>query len=227
MREVVLDTETTGLDPFRGHRIIEIGCLELENHIPTGKTFQRYINPERDIPAESTRITGITYADVRDKPVIADVIDDFLAFIGDSPLIIHNAVFDMKFLNAELKTLNRQQLPMSRAIDTLRIARQKFPGSPASLDALCKRFSVDNTMRDKHGALLDSYLLADVYLELIGGRQRDLNLLKEKESHDTEVIATTKPILAPRTFPINAQDVENHRAFLAKISDPLWRKIEE
>lgn len=226
MREVVLDTETTGLDPFRGHRIIEIGCLELQNHLPTGNTFQRYINPQRDIPAESTAITGITYADVRDKPVIADVIDDFLAFIGDSPLIIHNAAFDMKFLNAELKTLSRQQLPMSRAIDTLRIARQKFPGSPASLDALCKRFGVDNTMRDKHGALLDSYLLADVYLELIGGRQQDLNLHNEKSDPLTALPSAAKITIEPRVFPINNEDADNHRAFLATIKNPLWNIID-
>ena len=222
MREIILDTETTGLDPNSGHRIIEIGCLELINYLPTGKIYQQYINPERDIPAESTAITGITYDHIKDKPVIADVIDDFLSFIGDSPLVIHNAGFDMKFLNAGLQRLNRPALSYSRAIDTLKIARQKFPGSPASLDALCKRFGVDNTMRDKHGALLDSYLLADVYLQLIGGRQPDLELRSESQQA-LEVTATvSKTYIPARNFPANHSDLQNHQRFMSLLENAIW-----
>ncbi len=176
MLEVVLDTETTGMDPFNGDRLVEIGCVELKNHLPTGRTLQIYINPERDIPAEATAVHGITNEFVADKPVFSQVYMDFVDFIGDSKLIIHNAEFDMKFLNWELKNVGHKGLKWSRVIDTLGMARQKFPGSPANLDALCRRFDIDNTSRTFHGALLDSELLAEVYLELIGGRQHGMGL---------------------------------------------------
>jgi DNA polymerase III subunit epsilon len=176
MREIVLDTETTGLDPRKGDRLIEIGAIELFNHLPTGQTFHRFINPERDVPDEAVAIHGITTASLKSAPLFAEVANDFLVFIGDAPLIIHNAAFDIGFINAELGRLNLEALQWSRVIDTLKLARNKFPMAPVSLDALCRRFAIDNTMREKHGALVDSELLAQVYLELIGGRQTALAL---------------------------------------------------
>lgn len=175
MREIVLDTETTGMEPSAGDKIVEIGCVELDNHLPTGRTLHLYLNPERDVPPEAAAVHGLTNDFLKDKPVFAEVVGDFLDFIGDdAKLIIHNAEFDMKFLNWELKTLGFPSLDARRAVDTVLMARKKFPGSPANLDALCRRFNVDNTGRTLHGALLDSQLLAEVYLELLGGRQRGL-----------------------------------------------------
>ncbi|MFT5001273.1 MAG: DNA polymerase-3 subunit epsilon, partial [Planctomycetota bacterium] len=174
MREIVLDTETTGFDPKSGDRIVEIGAIELMNHMPTGAIYHQYINPERAMPADAFAVHGLGDEFLRDKPVFKNIASDFIEFIGDSKLIIHNASFDMKFLNAELDWVGRSKLPMDQAIDTLEIARRKFPGAQNSLDALCRRFTVDNSSREKHGALLDSELLAEVYLELIGGRQPDL-----------------------------------------------------
>ena len=171
MREIVLDTETTGLDPANGDRIVEIGCLELVNRLPTGKTYHVYINPERDMPREAEAVHGLSAQFLADKPVFADIADDFIAFVKGAALIIHNAAFDMKFLHAELAFLGRDDLREAKIIDTLTMARKKFPGAPASLDALCRRFGVDNSGRDLHGALIDSELLAGVYLELSGGRQ--------------------------------------------------------
>lgn len=174
MREIVFDTETTGLDPASGDRVVEIGCLELVNRLPSGETFHVYLNPERDMPAEAEAVHGLSAAFLSDKPRFHDVVDAFLAFIGDAPLIAHNASFDMRFINAELRACGRDDLSAHKVIDTLALARQKFPGAPASLDALCRRFGVDNSGRDLHGALLDSELLAGVYLELSGGRQPGL-----------------------------------------------------
>ena len=174
MREIVLDTETTGLDPATGDRIVEIGCIELINRLPTENMFHVYINPERDMPKEAEAVHGLSAKRLAGEPKFAEIVDDFLAFIGKDPLIIHNASFDMKFINAELKQMGKAILPFDRAIDTLAMARKKFPGAPASLDALCRRFGVDNTNRDLHGALIDSELLAAVYLELSGGRQPGL-----------------------------------------------------
>ena len=174
MREIVFDTETTGLDPSKGDRIVEIGCLELVNRLPSGEVFHVYINPERDMPAEAEAVHGLSVGFLADKPVFADVAEGFLAFVGDAPLIAHNAAFDMKFINAELRGCGRPDLAEHNVIDTLKMARQKFPGAPASLDALCRRFGVDNSNRELHGALLDSELLAGVYLELSGGRQPGL-----------------------------------------------------
>ena len=174
MREIVMDTETTGLSPDEGHRIVEIGCVELFNHVPTGKVYHQYINPERDMPTEAFEVHGLSEERLSKEPVFAEIADAFVEFIGDAKLVIHNASFDMKFLNAELKWHGKPQLDYDRAIDTLAIARRKFPGAQASLDALCRRFNIDNSARELHGALLDSEILADVYLELIGGRQPDL-----------------------------------------------------
>jgi DNA polymerase-3 subunit epsilon len=170
MREIVLDTETTGISPQDGHRLVEIGCLELFNHVATGKFFHTYVDPERDMPEGAFRVHGLSAEFLSDKPKFGEVADAFLDFIADDPLVIHNASFDMGFINAELKRIGRAALPMARAIDTLDIARRKFPGSQNNLDALCRRFNVDNSGRTKHGALLDSELLAEVYLEMMGGR---------------------------------------------------------
>ena len=164
MREIVLDTETTGLDPANGDRVVEIGCVETMHHIATGESFHVYINPERDMPQEAFNVHGLSEEFLSDKPVFAEIIGDFMAFIGDAPLVIHNAEFDMRFLNAEFKKLGRPLLPRERAIDTVAMARRKFPGAQANLDALCRRFEIDLSRRDKHGALLDAELLADVYL---------------------------------------------------------------
>src|ERR1700742_3038002 len=176
MREIVFDTETTGFEPSDGHRIVEIGCVELIDHFPTGKSFQAYLNPERDVPIESQRVHGLSDEFLRDKPVFAAVVEDFLAFIGDAPLVIHNASFDIKFINAELARTGHPSIPHARSIDTIEIAKRKIPGARYSLDELCKRFGVDLSARSKHGALLDAQLTAEVYLELIGGRQRGLML---------------------------------------------------
>src|SRR5579862_6639678 len=176
MREIVFDTETTGFEPNDGHRIVEIGCVELVDHFPTGRSFQAYLNPERDVPIESQRVHGLSDDFLRDKPVFAVVAEEFLAFIGDAPLVIHNASFDIKFINAELERVGHKPIPLARAIDTIEIAKRKVPGARYSLDELCKRFGVDLSARAKHGALLDADLTAQIYLELIGGRQRGLAL---------------------------------------------------
>src|SRR5690606_30758717 len=174
--EVVLDTETTGLNPMLGDRIVEIGCIELVNHVPTGRFFHRFCNPQRPMPAEAAAVHGLTDAFLADQPLFAEVVDELLDFLKDSPLVIHNAAFDIAFLNAELARLGLPQVPMERAVDTLALARSRFPGAQASLDALCRRFGIDNSARTKHGALLDAELLADVYLELVGGRQPEMAL---------------------------------------------------
>ena len=182
MREIALDTETTGISPRDGHRIIEIGALELMHHLPTGRKLHLYINPEREIDDGAVAVHGITSDFLADKPVFADIVDEFLAFVGDDPMVIHNASFDMGFLNAELKRLDRPVLPMAQSIDTLMMARKKFPGAQANLDALCRRFEIDNSHRDLHGALVDADLLASVYIELLGGRQPGLSLESNSQS---------------------------------------------
>ncbi len=181
MREIVFDTETTGLDPNDGHRIIELGCVELLDHVPTGEHFHAYLNPERAVPPETTRVHGLTDEFLADKPLFADVVDAFLTFLGDAPLVIHNAAFDIKFINAELGRLGRPSIALARAIDTIEIAKAKLPGVRYSLDELCKRFGIDLSARSKHGALLDAELTARLYLELIGGRQKALALAPEAE----------------------------------------------
>jgi DNA polymerase III subunit epsilon len=231
MREIVLDTETTGLDPFEGHRIVEIGAVELFNHLPTGRTYHQYINPERPMPAEAFEVHGLGDDFLRDKPPFKAIGQDFLAFIGEGQLVIHNAAFDMKFLNAELDWAGLPQIEVSRATDTLAIARSRFPGAPASLDALCRRFGVDNAARDKHGALLDSEILAEVYLELIGGRQPDFGLSPEAASRSETGPATpTQGRAHPRPHPLptrlSEEEVAAHQAFIAeKLGDgALWLK---
>ncbi|WP_425071505.1 DNA polymerase III subunit epsilon [Sagittula sp. S175] len=244
MREIVLDTETTGFDPFQGDRIVEIGAVELFNHVPTGRTYHQYINPERDMPDEAFGVHGIGpdllasprppqagEVTLKDKPVFAKIVDEFVAFVGnDAKLVIHNASFDMKFLNAELKWVNRPLLPNDIAIDTLAIARRKFPGSPATLDALCRRFAIDNSSRTLHGALLDSEILAEVYLELIGGKQPDFGLSSspEQSTKTTEVETNWRP--RPRSVPLPSRLSEKekaaHAAFVEKMGEnALWSKI--
>jgi DNA polymerase-3 subunit epsilon len=223
LREIILDTETTGLNPKAGHRIVEIGCIELVNHIPTGKHFHSYINPERDVPPESTAITGLTYNFLKDHQVFAEVVDGFLAFIGEDRLVIHNASFDLSFLNAELKALNRPPLKEEKVTDTLALARKRFPGSPASLDALCKRFQIDLSKREKHGALLDSHLLAQVYLELLGGRQRKLGINNNTSHELSPQTNTFREVNFPkRFFELNSMDQKAHQKFIAGIKNNLW-----
>lgn len=226
MREIVLDTETTGLDPAEGHRLVEIGCIELSNHLPTGRTFQTYFNPLRDVPAEAVRVHGLTTEFLKNHPLFAEKVDAFLEFIGDATLVIHNAEFDMKFLNAELKACGFKPLPMTNVIDTVLIAREKFPGQPANLDALCRRFNVDNAERKYHGALLDSELLAEVYLELIGGRQHGLGFENEQAAKQSQALnAKIKRQKRPaRAFPPSDDELKAHDALLEKVKDPLWRK---
>lgn len=228
MREIVLDTETTGMDPNDGHRMVEIGCVELVNHIPSGKALQLYINPEREIPAEATAVHGITNEFVADKPTFLEVYSEFMDFIGtDSSLVIHNAEFDMKFINYELGQVGHKAVPWNRVIDTLGMARKKFPGSPANLDALCRRFSIDNTERTYHGALLDSELLAEVYLELLGGRQHGLGLAAEtKKAQDAarETQKTTRKFREPRLHTPSEEELAAHATMLEGLEAPIWKK---
>ncbi len=242
MREIVLDTETTGFEPADGDRIVEIGAVELMGHVPTGRTYHVYINPQRSMPAEAFEVHGIGpdlleppqepkpgQQTLRDKPVFAEIAQSFVDFVSDAKLVIHNAAFDMKFLNAELGWLNMPLLPMNQAIDTLAIARRKFPGSPASLDALCRRFGIDNSSRTLHGALLDSEILADVYLELIGGRQPDFGLATATSSGGAGPTGDNwRPMprpepLAPR---ITKEEAAAHAAFVEGLGDgSVWKKL--
>ncbi|WP_273520977.1 DNA polymerase III subunit epsilon [Rhodosalinus sediminis] len=227
MREIVLDTETTGFEPSEGHRIVEIGAVELHNHMPTGRHFHEYINPERPMPEEAFAVHGLGDEFLRTKPVFAHVSQAFVEFVGDARLVIHNAAFDMKFLNAELARLDMPQLPMTQALDTVALARRRFPGAPASLDALCRRFGIDNAARTLHGALLDAEILAEVYLELIGGRQPGLSLgaaSSEGGARDTQSDAW-RPGPRPRPLPrrITAEEAEAHAAMVARLGDDaLW-----
>jgi DNA polymerase-3 subunit epsilon len=228
MREIVLDTETTGIDHAKGHRIVELGAVELINHIPSGKTFHYYIDPERDMPPEAEAIHGLTTQFLKGKPLFAAIAAEFLAFIGEASLVIHNASFDVGFLNAELARLNIPALLPERVIDTLMLARQKHPMGPNSLDALCKRYGIDNSKRDKHGALLDSELLADVYLELIGGRQAALSLSTITVS--SRAIVMPSGIVRPRPVALASRLTENeilaHRALIAELGEKaLWNEL--
>ena len=232
MREIVLDTETTGMDPFEGDRLVEIGAVELENHLPTGKTLQIYINPQREVPLEAIAVHGITNEFLADKPVFSQVYTEFLEFIGvDSTLVIHNAEFDMKFLNYQLEEVGHKPIEAKRVVDSLAIARRKFPGSPANLDALCRRFGIDNSNRSYHGALLDSELLAEVYLELLGGRQRGLGLMDEGKPSSSEQAVTSsapaeeRPYREARPHSANAEELLAHKEFLGQLTDPLWEKL--
>ncbi len=222
MREIVLDTETTGLDPNAGHRVIEIGCIELVNHIPTGETFHQYINPERGMPQEAFAVHGLSEAFLAQHPVFADIAATFVEFIGDATLVIHNAAFDIGFINAELARLDRETVPIGRAVDTVRLARAKFPGAQASLDALCRRFEIDNSARTNHGALLDAELLSLVYLELIGGRQPGLELASAKR--EGRSIQAERPLRPARPHAPSPEELEAHAALVSTLSDPIWRR---
>ena len=234
MRHIILDTETTGLDPKQDHRIIEIGAVETLNYVPTANTFHVYLNPERDIEAEATAVHGIANENVADKPLFVEVADAFIAFIGDDPLVIHNAPFDMGFLNAELARIGKPLLPSRRAIDTLQLARRRFPGAPNSLDALCRRFDVDNSARTKHGALLDAELLADVFLELEGGRQPTLatdDPAQTRRTTQTETATAMGPAQGgayrsrqPKHHTLTNAEQAAHAAMLDGLKDPLWRR---
>lgn len=224
MREIVLDTETTGMDPVRGDKLVEIGCVELMNHLPTGKTYHVYINPERDIPAEATAVHGITDDFVKDKPTFGEIVGEFMDFIEGGRLVIHNAEFDMKFLNAELKAFGFPSIDNRRVLDTLRMAREKFPGSPANLDALCRRFGIDNSSRTFHGALLDSQLLAEVYLELLGGRQQGLGIMEAKGNVAQTIIEERERVFRePRDFPPSKEEQALFDDMVSKLKNPLWK----
>lgn len=232
MREIVLDTETTGLNPGDNHRIVEIGCIELENYLPTGRTFQAYINPERDMPEDAFNVHGLSQEFLQSFPCFKEIAGAFLEFIGKDQLVIHNARFDMRFLNAELALAGLPEIPFKRAIDTLMVARQRFPGASNSLDALCRRFRIDNSNREFHGALLDSQLLADVYIELRGGRQP--NLISESKSDPENTRPLDESVMAAaqrpqhefesRTWALSPEKDRSHRELLKKINNPVWDK---
>ena len=222
MREIVLDTETTGLDPNAGHRIVEVGAIELINHVSSGNHFREYLNPDREMPEEAFRVHGLGDAFLKDKPRFHDIVEGFLDFIADSPLVIHNASFDVAFLNAELERAKKPPIDPARAIDTLSMARKRYPGAQVSLDALCRRFEIDNSGRTLHGALLDCELLAEVYLELRGGRQPGFELDKR--------LAATRAVSAARREPrparphaASAAELDAHAALLDDLKDPIWR----
>jgi DNA polymerase-3 subunit epsilon len=230
MREIVLDTETTGFDPADGDRIIEIGCIELVNQIPSGRTYHQYINPERDVPEDAVAIHGITTEYLQDKPVFGAIVGEFMDFIKDAKLVIHNAAFDIKFINFEIELFGFKPINMLSVEDTLIRARRMFPGSPANLDALCRRFQIDNAGRTLHGALLDAELLAEVYLELMGGRQHGLSLSDKsaqnnKDGGDGAVeLLKTRPYRAPRDFKLSEDELGAHKEFCETLKDPIWYK---
>ncbi len=225
MREIILDTETTGLDPLRGDRLVEIGCVEILNRMPTGQTFHRHLNPERDMPAEAFAVHGLSNEFLADKPFFAEVVEDFLDFIGDAPLVIHNASFDISFINAELDRVKRPPIARERLVDTLLLARRKHPGVSNRLDDLCSRYAIDNSRRTKHGALLDAELLAEIYIDLIGARQSQLILATETHDNRAGIYAEMprpqRPVpLAPR---ITDADRTAHREFIATLGEkPIW-----
>jgi len=220
MREIVLDTETTGLDPADGHRIVEIACIELENHLRTGKFFHRHLNPERAMTAEAEAVHGLGDEFLKKQPLFADIAGDFLAFVAGSTLVIHNADFDLGFVNAELKRLEKMPLDLP-VVDTLLMARKRFPGAPASLDALCRRYNIDLSGREKHGARLDGELTAQVYLELIGGRQPGLEFARGEGSAAARA-ASERPARAPRPHAPAPEELALHARLLAKLKSPLW-----
>ncbi|MCX5581391.1 DNA polymerase III subunit epsilon [Kaistia terrae] len=229
MREIVFDTETTGLEPLKGDRLVEIGAVELFNHLPTGRHYHVYINPERSMPDEAFRVHGLSTEFLADKPLFSAVVDEFLAFIEDASLIAHNANFDIGFLNAEFSRLGKPPIAPERVIDTLALARRKHPKAANTLDALCSRYGIDTSSRTVHGGLVDSVLLADVYLELIGGRQPDLVLVPETVSEVNDagglmIVAAPQQRPEPRAFRVTAEEQAAHRAFIAKMGDSaLWK----
>lgn len=221
-RAVLFDTETTGLDPSTGDRIIEIAAIELHNDLPTGRSFHSLIDPERDVPEESTRVHGLSRGDLIGKPKFADIVDELLAFFADSPLVAHNAPFDFGFVNAELARLELDRLDGARMIDTLALAKQKFPGMPNSLDALCRRFGIDLSERTTHNALLDCRLLAEVYVELTGGRQRGLGI----EMTEATSAVTYAPLTGrvPVAISVDEERQEAHAAFISRLKSPIWTR---
>lgn len=227
MREIILDTETTGLDPANGDRVVEIGCFVLMNRVPTGEFFHEYLNPERPMPAGAERVHGLSDAFLADKPLFSAVADAFLAFVGDDPIVAHNAPFDFGFLNAELARIGYSPIARERMIDTREIAKVRFPGAKASLDALCTRFNIDRSARVKHGALLDAELLAAVYLELTGGRQQAFDLAAvagEPQSGQTATMMPERPARIPRAFAPTPEEREAHGVFIATMQNPIWTR---
>jgi DNA polymerase III subunit epsilon len=230
MREIIFDTETTGLDPKTGDRMVEIGCIEMINRTATGRTFHAYFNPQRSMPAEAENVHGLSEAFLSDKPLFAELVDDLLEFIGDAPLVAHNAGFDFGFLNAELKLCGRQDVCLTRMVDTVAIARVRHPGAKLSLDALCTRYGIDRSHRTKHVALLDSELLAQVYVELNGGRQIGLELVAEEAASAAgasapvlTLVRRDRPFRAPRPHSASAEELAAHSAFVDTLDNPLWR----
>lgn len=225
MREIVFDTETTGLDPNSGDRLVEMGCIEMVNRVATGRSYHAYYNPERDMPMEAEQVHGLSEAFLSDKPLFRDTVHDLLEFIGDSPLVAHNAQFDFGFLNWELKACGLAEIGLDRMVDTLAIARRRHPGAKHSLDALCTRYGVDRSHRVKHGALLDAELLAQVYVELTGGRQIGLELAAESEESVTEIrtfVPRRGTFRAPRPHAASAEELEKHKNFLEAMESPIW-----
>lgn len=214
------------MDPFEGDRLVEIGCIELVNHLPTGKTYHQYINPERDMPIEAFNVHGLSEEFLKDFPTFGEIVGEFLDFVGDARLVIHNAAFDMKFINYEIAAFGFPKLSMKQVTDTLMMAREKFPGSPANLDALCRRFNIDNSERTLHGALLDAELLAEVYLELLGGRQHGLELAADSQAtldHNGAPQKQAKPVREARQFDISEKELAAHNALLEELTDPIWK----
>jgi DNA polymerase III subunit epsilon len=226
MREIILDTETTGLDPNEGHRLVEIGCVEMIDRTPTGETWHKYFHPERDMPIEAFNVHGLSSEFLADKPLFKDLAQEFVAFVGDAQLVIHNAGFDMRFLNAELKRANLAILPLDRVVDTLAMARRKHPGARASLDELCQRYGIDNSKRLKHGALLDAEILAEVYIELTGGRQTALSLASISAATVARAAAgAIKRRPTPLASRIRTEERAAHEAFIATLGDQaIWKK---
>ena len=225
MREIVFDTETTGLDPNSGDRLVEMGCIEMVNRVATGRSYHAYYNPERDMPMEAEQVHGLSAAFLADKPLFRDTVHELLEFIGDSPLVAHNAQFDFGFLNWELKACGLPEVGLDRMVDTLAIARRRHPGAKHSLDALCTRYGVDRSHRVKHGALLDAELLAQVYVELTGGRQIGLELAAESEESATEIrtfVPRKGDFRAPRPHAASAEELEKHKNFLEAMESPIW-----
>jgi DNA polymerase-3 subunit epsilon len=223
MREIVLDTETTGLDPYSGHRVVEIGCVELVNRIPTGLTFHAYVNPERDMPREAEAVHGLTIEFLADKPRFSEIADELLAFLGDASLVMHNAAFDLAFLNSELELCARALISRERTVDTLTLARRRHPGGPNRLDDLCARYGIDNSRRTKHGALLDAELLAEVYAELIGGRQAQLGLVTEQDALQSAIVVGRRLTREPIRY-LSQEEQAAHSAFVATLGPgAIWR----
>ena len=230
MREIVLDTETTGLDPQDGHRIVEIGAVELYNHVPTGNVYHQYINPLISMPDQAFAIHGLSDEFLSDKPKFSEIAKEFLDFIGSAKLVIHNAAFDIKFINAELKSIDEEEITFDRATDTLAIARKKFPGSPAALDSLCRRFKIDNSARVVHGALLDSQILAEVYLELVGGKQPDfaLNIANVSNENNNSIFNEKRAQVRKEKLKsrLTTEEKANHENFIQELGNSsMWSKI--